>query len=355
MNEKGRNTNNKRTRGGAFAIAAMCAVLFMLAVTVASIYLYRARVKAVTDELSEATYETYEKYVIMVTSDDDSDFWQSVYEAAKSAGKEHGIFVDMISDGLNADYTKIQLFEMAIASHPDSIIVEGDESEEMLALLERAEHEGITVVTMLNDIQSPYRVSFVGISNYNLGQLYGYQVLGLVEEKAQVLILSTATINSTTESLIFSGVQETVDTAAEIKQGINLQTAVINNDDAFAAEEYVRKLFLNTEEEELPQVIICLDELTTTCVYQALIDYNMVGQVKLLGYYDSDTILNGIDYGVINATVSINTEQLGSLCLEALDEYANTGYVSDYYSVETRLITSENLSEYRSREVSVDE
>lgn len=64
-------------------------------------------------------------------------------------------------------------------------------------------------------------------------------------------------------------------------------------------------------DQTLPDIIICLNELSTTCVYQAVVDYNCVGEIAILGYYDTDTILKAIERNVITATISIDTEQMG--------------------------------------------
>jgi len=86
--------------------------------------------------------------------------------------------------------------------------------------------------------------------------------------------------------------------------------------------------------------------LNTTCVYQAVVDYNKVGKINIIGYYDSDTICRAIERNVIYATISVNTKQLGMNCVSALDEYKESGHVSEYFSVDILLITSDNVSEY---------
>ena len=117
----------------------------------------------------------------------------------------------------------------------------------------------------------------------------------------------------------------------------------INDSNAFAAEEAIRDLFMG---EEVPDIIICMNELNTTCVYQAVVDYNKVGQVNILGYYDSDTIIRGIDRNVIYATVSIDTEQMGAFCIDALTEYNELGYTSQYFTADVKLINKDNVSAY---------
>ena len=81
-----------------------------------------------------------------------------------------------------------------------------------------------------------------------------------------------------------------------------------------------------------------------------MVDYNKVGQTSILGYYDSDTIINGIDRNVIYATVSIDTAQMGQFCIDALQEYHELGYTSQYFTTDITLITKENVAQYLEKE-----
>ena len=108
-------------------------------------------------------------------------------------------------------------------------------------------------------------------------------------------------------------------------------------------------------EQEIPDIIICLNELNTTCVYQAVVDYNRVGEVSILGYYDSDTIINAIDRNVIYATVSIDTRQMGEFCIDALREYYELGYTSQYFTADITLIDKNNVDQYLLKEEETDE
>ncbi len=126
----------------------------------------------------------------------------------------------------------------------------------------------------------------------------------------------------------------------------------MDDTNAFSVEESIRDIFM---EREIPDIIICLNELHTTCVYQAVVDYNKVGQVNILGYYDSDTIINAIDRNVIYATVAIDTKQMGQFCIKALQEYHELGYTSQYFTADIRLIQKEDVEEYLGKGDSVDE
>ena len=50
-------------------------------------------------------------------------------------------------------------------------------------------------------------------------------------------------------------------------------------------------------------MLVCMDEVVTECVYQALVDYNQVGNVDVVGFYYSDVILDGISKGIISSAI----------------------------------------------------
>ena len=103
---------------------------------------------------------------------------------------------------------------------------------------------------------------------------------------------------------------------------------------------------MNFMAEKLPDIIICQSELSTVCVYQTIVDYNKVGLVDILGYYNSDTILKAIDRNVVYATLSIDTVQMGKHSIDALTEYYELGNTSQYFTVDITLINKNNVSQY---------
>ncbi|MDO4260932.1 MAG: substrate-binding domain-containing protein [Eubacteriales bacterium] len=197
---------------------------------------------------------------------------------------------------------------------------------------------GIPVVTVLNDSTGSLRQCFVGNNNYNLGQDYGRQIVELLGEDADggsVLVLVDEDRTDTSQNLILLGIRETL--TQELPDcPVTVDTALVDNTGAFSSEESIRDILLN---EQLPDIIVCLDEIHTRCAYQAAVDYNQVGTVRILGYYDSASILEAVSKEILSATITPDTEQMGRYCVQALEEYADTGYTNGYMAVDTYLIT----------------
>ena len=342
---------SKKKGNSTLAIFAGCAVAFMVITTIISVIFYRRNLSAVENLLSDREYQQYNSYVIFVAEDDNSNFWNEVYTAAKNRGAKEGVCVDRISDNLKGDFSKTQLLEMAINSGCDGILLEGDDSEKTVNLIKEAVDNGIVVVTMRNDSVDSVRTSFVGTSNYNVSRLYAQKIIETIQgyvdsthTKADVLILNGKSRTSEETISMMTGIQEAIAQADAEIPTLNFLNAEIDTKDEFAVEEYVQKLFLS---DDLPNLIVCLDDSSTSSVYQAMIDYNQVGKVELLGFYQSDTILGGIEQGVIDGTVTIDTKSLGEISERAFREYHETGYVSDFFVVNNELVDINNVKEYR--------
>lgn len=330
----------------------------------------------------EETEQTvYDKYYMMITEDNKSSIWRSIYQGACEQAMAENVYVDWLGDDLFQGYSVEEQMQIAIASGVDGIIVTANENTEMTELVNKAAEENIPVVTLYGDNTQSARCSFVGIGSYNLGHEYGRLALQIIREKlagqgvglvsvqgnetifeqvkvgsrerpVRVAVLVNAYAQGLDQNILCSGIQETIEQERGENLEIELELISVDDTNAFSVEESIRDIFM---EREIPDIIICLNELHTTCVYQAVVDYNKVGQVNILGYYDSDTIINAIDRNVIYATVAIDTKQMGQFCIKALQEYHELGYTSQYFTADIRLIKKEDVEEYLGKGDSVDE
>ena len=329
--------NDKKKMSWALYLPLCCLIVtIILAIAVFQIYL-----KNLSGEKEE---QRYDDYYVMIVEDRKSDFWQEVYNGAYNAGLEENIYVDLLGSHLSQNYNKYELMEIAIYSDVDGIIVAADESMRMTGLIDLAVANDIPVVTLYGDNPNSTRCSYVGVGNYELGREYGRQVLELAGEKSvsAAVLVSTQT-NDTSQNIVWSGIQETILQENDKDADIRLSLISVDDSSNFTVEESIRDIFMK---ESLPDIIICLNAVNTTCLYQALIDYNKVGEISILGYYDNDTILKGIHRNVITSTIVIDTNQMGKYCIDALTEYKQFGNTSEYFMADITLIDKENISDF---------
>ncbi len=329
--------NDKKKKPWIMYLTLSCLVLtIILAIVVFQVYL-----KNIQGEHEE---QNFDDYYVMIVEDRKSDFWQEIYNGAHAAGLEENIYVDLLGSNLSQNYNKYELMEIAIYSGVDGIMVEADESLRMTELIDLAVANDIPVVTIYGDNPNSKRCSYVGVGNYELGREYGRQVLEIAgEESVSAAVLVSAQANDTSQNIVWSGIQETI--LQENQKNADIRLSLISVDDSsnFTVEESIRDIFM---QESLPDIIICLNAVNTTCLYQAVIDYNKVGEISILGYYDNDTILKGIYRNVITSTISIDANQMGRYCIDALTEYKKIGNTSEYFMADITLIDKENVSDF---------
>ena len=299
--------------------------------------LYRNRL-ADLGTIDNLKYNTYKHHYVLISEEADAPFWEAIYEGALDRGKEMEIYIERMGSSLPTAYPLKDLMKMAIASRVDGIIIEPNGEEEIIELISIADEAGIPVITVLNDEPNSSRKSFVGVNSYNQGQIYGKQVLEVINEgKKDVTVLLNS--DNAGMNVIYSNISEMV-----AGYGIQMKPVIVNTQSTFSSEEDIRNIIKDTQNPT--EVLVCLTALDTRCAYQAVVDYNKVGVIDIIGYYDSDLILSAIQKDIIHSTMTIDANKMGAYCVEALNEYMQSGQVSDYFSVDIYAINLGNIKDY---------
>ena len=323
------------------ALYVLTGIVFV--VTLVALVFFKLRVNEVIK--GTQTPDIQETHYAFICKNSSDSFYKAVYEAARKEGEATGCSVEFMGEDLSVDYSRNDLMKIAIGAKVDGIIVEADETGEITELIGEAVSKGIPVVTIGSDSTGSERQSFVGAGFYSLGQMYGEKILEDVPEgeNVNVLVLVSPNESDSNQNIIYGGIQDTISRSGRADDFI-FNTEAINGRIPFEAEEAISELIRNTG--KLPEVIVCLDELNTSCIYQALIDYNRVGETLVYGYYIDESILSAIERNIISATALIDTDEMGRYGVDALNEYINAGIVNEYLPVDIRLIDSSNVKEY---------
>lgn len=327
-------------------LIAIVAVLMGMAVYV---FYHAFQIKDVSAISSE---KQYDYHFAMIYSGDNDEFWSSMYEGAREKGEELGVYVEDFGNTVQGDYSEEDLVEMAIAAQVDGIIVEGTRSETLSSLIDQADEAGIAVVTMYHDVADSKRKAYVGINAYAIGELYGNQVAEVLQKKQEkndgeqeapfkVTILLDALGQESGAALVTSSIRDTV---SKSTSNIEISDVTIENNEDFESEEIIRNLVLNKETR--PDLVICTGSVDTINCSQIVTDYNLVGNITILGYYSAPEILDGISKGIIKSSVAVDAKAMGATSVEYLDNFITNGYVSEYATVEMNLITQDNVQEY---------
>ena len=316
-------------------------VLVLFIATVAGLFYYREMIKNL-GKVQEEEFTEYPRLYAYIAEDPDSQLSNRIYKEIAEYAVENDCYVEMTGQNLSTSYSKADRMNIAITSKVDGIILEGDDSKETAELIDKATANGIPVVTVLSDCQTSSRKSYIGLNNFSLGSEYGEELAAIGEMNKKyplnaLILLDRDDGNS--DDIIHAAIQQAV-----TGRLIRLTSAVVDTSTPFTSEESVMNILDGLD--TIPDVIICLNDRTTESAIQCIVEKNLVGKTWILGYYDSETIRKAIEKGSVYATFTIDTKTLAKQSVNALNEFNDTGNVSEFYTIKSIKLTRTNLSYY---------
>ncbi|MCR5303768.1 MAG: substrate-binding domain-containing protein [Lachnospiraceae bacterium] len=286
---------------------------------------------------------TYDARYAFICEDSEDDLYAAVYDSAKLVGEENGDYVEFMGRDLSVIYSPEDLMDASVEAGMDGIIVESAVSDRMNELIDRAVDKGIPVVALGTDQTASKRNAYVGCAYYSVGQTFGSRIVSLSgDEVKNVTVLMTKEKENSNHDIIFSGIKNYIESAG-LSQNFSLTAEFIDDSQPYGAEESISALM---GRDEIPDVIICLQETATTCACQSLVDMNRVGETDIIGFYVNDTILSAIKDGVLLGTVVMDAETMGKYCIETLDNFRENGVVNEYMPVNTYVIDGNNVDDF---------
>ena len=274
-------------------------------------------------------------------SQDDSDLWRAVYAAAHTQAELSSDYMEWIGEDSPVSYGIEDKLRIAAASGVDEIILHQSADDDLTELIDGAWEKGIPVVMALEDDPESSRISYVGVNNYQMGENYAEQVLKCLKDGLnRVQVLSGGSIGEGGPALMYNRMTQVIEQNREEGQHVAIDVLEIDSRSSFETEEAIRDLFLGGS--AIPDILVCLDPVTTECVAQALVDYNEVGNVSVIGFYASDAVQEEVERGIIHSALGIDAKQMGEVLVNALNEYREQGRVSDYFNVGLFVLDSES-------------
>lgn len=288
----------------------------------------------------------YTGHYSFVVDDLSDQFLDMIYDNICQEAKEKGIYVDKVGADLAGSYTLSEKMEIAIATAPEGIIIKADDSPEIKRLINKAVEKGITVTTILTDIQGSDRQSFIGINFYDMGKAYSEQIRkAKSDEICNVAILMNKSLSESSRNSLYQGILENLD--SDRKYIVKILD--VDYSDDLSIEEGVRTIILNDIEKY--DVVVALDQITTAYTYQALVDYNKIGTVTIFGFYGTDNVLKGVRGGNLEAVLYLDPKEIGRQAVNAIYDYGTYGYSSYYVPINITTITKSNVENYVSEDI----
>ncbi|WMJ88666.1 sugar ABC transporter substrate-binding protein [Anaerocolumna sp. MB42-C2] len=294
------------------------------------------------DKGNQESVEKPEYHLQIIVQNTDEYFWSFFKEGAKAAEREYGVYVEFVPVSRKDAGVIKEAVEKGINAGVDGIAFQPADTKQTQDILAEAKKQGIGLLTYENDSFNIPNTPMVGSSSYNIGTMAGNMAVNATNGKSNVVVV----MNEAGEqgdvlyrNLLIQGIMESFS-----KYGtINIRDIFTLNKDMFEAERVTSSIISDVKNVDL---IICLDERSTPAVAQVLVDNNMVGDVKIIGYGFMPQTLDYIKRGVIYGTVCPNSYEIGYYTVKQLTQSLKGEQISDYTPTEVYSIDAKNVNQY---------
>lgn len=311
-------------------------IIFVLFVMIVSAFVFlRMQVANVsTDE------QTYRYHYVFVGDTGDSRMLEIINDAAGEYGRKSGVYVEALDTGDESDSSYADRIDMAVAMGVNGIIVGAQEEKDIEDAIERASEEEIPVVTVLSDCPDSLRKAFIEPDVYDVGRTYARSIISVAGARKLNIAVLTGSDNN---ERFMAGLTDTLQNEGN-HLDINIITEDITDMPNFRLMDLVAEML--TDDEMDIDMLLCPTEYTTQIVYQSVMDHNLAGRAQMIGYGINESLLRAVSNGEISALVYIDADQTGMECVDALTGYIDAGITRDHVTVESIMITGDNIGRY---------
>lgn len=281
-----------------------------------------------------------ERRVSFIAAIANQGYWGRAALGAVEEGKNYGLHVKCFAQ-TDLDTEKLLTnLEIAMNSRVDGIITYGlNQSEEFLALQNRAAREGIPLVLIDSDVEQGERLCYIGTDNVYSGSLAGEVMCEECGGKGKILaVLSGKEVKNQIERM------EGFEAALKKHPGMEVvEYLEIGSNRLLGKEKIVKAL------EENPEIngIFCAEGIGTGAGCQMMQERQAGAEaICVIGYDYNETVRNAMARGYITACIQQDSRRMGMLAAEVLGRYLHEGIIPPKaLYTDVLLIRKENMDE----------
>ncbi|MDR1957370.1 MAG: substrate-binding domain-containing protein [Treponema sp.] len=203
--------------------------------------------------------------------------------------------------------------------------------------LDRLGQQGIPVVIINHNVPNEQPWPFIGTNTFDVGRR-----IGTIAGNSGNEPIRLAMVYSDKAPGIY-GERELMEMGITSSLGERLAAPIMGfrtNLNPLDAEDLLYRLFRTHPD---INTIVFTDSNDTIAAVQTLIDMNLVGRVRIIGFGSDPGILDSIRKGLIACSVVINPDRIGYEAVRSLEALRSTGYTSTSIDTGVAIINGDNL------------
>ena len=258
------------------------------------------------------THAAENKRIYMIGMENQYDVWLAMKQGAIERGTESGYeVVYQAAPGGEADIQgQIALVETAIEAKPAAIVLSANDKEALTDVCSKVKDAGIPLVLFIAGIADNSYDAFVAFDNYLAGADVAREICKQLGDKGKVGFIGAVT-GSQTLSNREAGYRDTI--KKEFPNVEFVGEALYSNNDVQKAMNATYDLLSANPD---VQAILTVNTPTEEGVCAALVELDKGGKILVSGFDPSDTVIEYIGDGVMNALSCFDAMTLGKTAVD---------------------------------------
>lgn len=265
-------------------------------------------------------------------------FWQSIHAGAAAAGQEYGVDIQWNGPSQETEYSRqIEIIDAMIARRVDALAISPADQDALVQVTDRAMAQGIPVTIYDSSLHSTNYTSYVATNNYAAGELAARKLAQILGGKGKVAMLMHVPGSGSTVE------REKAFDAVMAKEfpAIAIVARQFGRSDRARAMAAAEDIF--TAHPDL-DAIFASAEPSTVGASQAIKSRGLTGKIKFVGFDSSDSLIEDLKGGVIDALVVQDPFQIGHEAVRTLVEKLNGRTPPKRIDCDARVVTAADLA-----------
>ena len=280
---------------------------------------------------------TKTKRIAVVPKANSHEFWISVHAGVAAAGQKFGVEILWNGPAQETEYDRqMQIVDSMLAQHVDGLAVAATERKVLNRSLDRAAELGIPVTVFDSGVDSTNYLSFIATDNYQGGQMAARELARLLGSTGKVALLMNipGSVSTVDRERGFEDVIKAEFPKIEI---VARQFSMSDRSKGMAAAENIL-----TAHPDLAG-LFGSSEPSSTGAALALKSRGLSGKVKCVGFDASDSLIEDLKGGTIDALVVQDPFRMGFEAVKSLVDKLNGVTPPKQIDLPARVVTKANL------------
>ncbi|MBR5933819.1 MAG: substrate-binding domain-containing protein [Treponema sp.] len=276
---------------------------------------------------------TRRDYSVLITGDAENEFFlKQVYEGSTIVSNFYDSAIQYHIPDLKTQKNSMQsLFNYASYTNADCVVVYMDPDFEDFTPPVNSSMEKIPLITVGTYFPEISQVSHIGVNYAELGKSMAQESVEFLNGSGTIYILNTLDMEDFYNRTFVNNLNASLRDQEEIV----IVNSKIHRNSGFSLEDDIRQQIASLGQIDL---ILSLSEQGTILAAQTVLDLNMGGKIKIIGFgngYESDLYF---EKGIVTELFKVDAVDIGKKAVQEFFEYTANGSANSYVTANIQLL-----------------